>query len=61
MRGRALAELASGRWEAGRHAVLWNGRDRDGHQAPSGTYFARLTLRGDDRAESLVTRLTLVK
>lgn len=61
VRGRALVELASGRWETGRHAVRWDGRDRDGRQAPSGAYFARLSLRGEDRAESLVTRLTLVK
>jgi hypothetical protein len=40
--GRRVAALASGVYEAGEHAISWNGLDDAGRQVPSGTYFARL-------------------
>lgn len=61
VRGREMATLARGDWPAGRHAAAWDGRGPDGRAAPSGTYFARLSVRGADRRDELTARLTLVK
>ena len=64
LRGRKLAGLVSGRRDAGRHEVVWLGRDDRGRALPSGTYLARLTIATDDASRttaSLVARLTLVK
>ena len=40
--GRRLAMLAEGRFDAGRHEVVWEGRDGEGHRMSSGVYFAVL-------------------
>ncbi|MBK7703333.1 MAG: hypothetical protein IPI34_10780 [bacterium] len=61
VRGREMATLAQGDRPAGRHAAAWDGRGPDGRAAPSGTYFARLSVRGADRRDELTARLTLVK
>ena len=44
--GRLVAVLADGAFAAGDHAAAWDGRDRAGRAAASGTYFARLTAGG---------------
>ena len=49
-RGRHIADLASGIWEAGRHELLWDGRDRHGRLVASGAY--RLRLRTEDGVRS---------
>lgn len=51
VRGRLVRNLASGRWPAGRHEVVWDGRG-----VASGTYVARLRAGGRElsRAMSLV-------
>ncbi len=41
--GQHVATLADGRFEAGRHMVVWDGTDAGGHQVASGVYFSRLT------------------
>ncbi|MBM4129688.1 hypothetical protein FJ250_01490 [bacterium] len=51
--GRLVTLLASGRFAAGEHGVDWDGRDRDGRAAASGTYFARLRAGGDTRTLAL--------
>jgi hypothetical protein len=40
--GRKVKTLARGRFEAGRHAVIWDGRDQSGKPVASGVYFYRL-------------------
>jgi len=40
--GRLVARVADGDYSAGRHALLWDGRDRRGSPSPSGVYFYRL-------------------
>jgi hypothetical protein len=42
VRGRLVRTLVNGRVEAGRRAVLWEGRDDDGQRVASGVYFYRL-------------------
>jgi len=42
VRGRALRTLWNGAAAAGRHRVVWDGRDAQGAAAPSGVYFYRL-------------------
>jgi endonuclease I len=42
--GRLVASLAHGELPAGRHAVVWDGRDSRGLEAASGIYFYSLTV-----------------
>jgi len=46
--GRSVATLASGRMEAGRHSIQWDGQ-RDGNAA-AGVYFVRMTFTGENAA-----------
>lgn len=57
LRGRLVASLLDGDLAAGRHAVVWDGRNDGGRGMPSGVYFARLSVGSD---ESL-TRMSLVR
>jgi flagellar hook assembly protein FlgD len=43
VRGRLVRTLVDGRPSSGRVVVVWDGRDDDGREAPSGVYFYRLT------------------
>ncbi|MCH8024027.1 MAG: T9SS type A sorting domain-containing protein, partial [Candidatus Marinimicrobia bacterium] len=40
--GREVLRLVDGHLEAGYHQRVWNGRDRDGREVPTGIYFVRL-------------------
>jgi len=55
--GRLVAVLAEAPFAAGEHGVDWDGRDRQGRAAASGTYYARLRAGGDVRT----VPLTLVR
>ena len=44
--GRKLRELLTGDIRAGRHSVLWDGKDGDGVSVGSGLYFSRLSAGG---------------
>lgn len=57
LQGRRVRTLASGRFEAGEHAVAWDGNDDGGAGVASGVYL--IQLRGDDFAET--RQVTLVK
>ncbi|MCB1185210.1 hypothetical protein KDM41_17455 [bacterium] len=46
--GRLVRELAAAEYPAGRHAVVWDGRDRQGAPAASGAYYVRLTTPGGE-------------
>ncbi len=43
--------------DPGRHAVVWDGRDHDGHRVASGVYFYRLEAEG----ETLTRKMIMVK
>jgi hypothetical protein len=55
--GRLVAELASGVFAPGRHAVTWHGADRDGRPAASGVYVFRLA----GKSGAACRRATLVR
>jgi photosystem II stability/assembly factor-like uncharacterized protein len=55
--GRRVHSLAAGGFGAGRHALIWDGHDRDGMPSPDGVYFVRLRATGQDR----VRRVALVR
>lgn len=57
IRGRLVAPLLAGELTAGEHAIIWNGRDRQGRAQPSGVYVARLRA----GALQLSSRVTLVQ
>ena len=52
--GRRVAELASGRWPAGRHQVDWDVRRMQGGRPAAGLYFARFETPGLSRVARLV-------
>jgi hypothetical protein len=41
--GREVKTLASGRWKAGLHELVWDGTDDAGHPVASGVFWGRLT------------------
>lgn len=51
--GRLVSVLADGPFAAGDHGVPWDGRDRQGREAASGTYYARLSVGADVSTVSL--------
>ncbi len=55
--GGHVATLADGVFEAGKHALTWNGRSQEGRELPSGMYFVRVM------SGSMVTtgKITLIK
>jgi hypothetical protein len=55
--GETVATLVNGERTAGRHEVVWSGRDADGRPVPSGVYLYRLVAR--DHRES--RRMVLLK
>ena len=52
--GRRVASLATGALSAGRHDLVWNGRDAAGRAVPAGVYFARVTSRLGTRSRAIV-------
>ncbi len=59
--GRRIADLAAGKWPAGRYVLPWSGSDAAGHQVASGVYLARLRVSTGGRAATWLQRLTLLK
>jgi beta-lactamase regulating signal transducer with metallopeptidase domain len=57
MMGQKIRSLVSGRLEAGKQSIVWNGRDQQNRPVSSGMYVARLKMEG--HVETL--RMTLVK
>ncbi len=57
-RGRRLRVLASGVLNAGDQEWIWDGRDDEGRDLPSGAYFARLKVAGE---RSLLSKLILIR
>jgi hypothetical protein len=55
--GRLVMTLVEGRVDAGRHHVVWEGRNVSGNRVASGVYFARLTTDGFTQ----VRRITLLR
>ncbi|MFO7652806.1 MAG: FlgD immunoglobulin-like domain containing protein [Candidatus Krumholzibacteriia bacterium] len=55
--GRLVAELAGQVFTAGKHSLSWHGRDQEGREVPSGTYF--LVLNSEE--QRLTQKLTLLK
>jgi hypothetical protein len=52
--GRRVRTLVSGRLEAGRHPIAWDGVDATGTSAPAGVYFVRATASDDTARQRLV-------
>ncbi|MCD4829004.1 MAG: T9SS type A sorting domain-containing protein [Candidatus Cloacimonetes bacterium] len=57
LRGQRIATLADEAFEAGRHEIVWQGRDDAGREVGSGVYLYRLRTGG----ETLVRRMVLLK
>ncbi len=56
--GQKVTELASGEYPAGTVSINWDGRDRNGNDLASGTYFYRMTLNG---SETTTKKLMILK
>jgi len=57
IRGRLVRNLVSGHLDAGRHSVVWTGRDNSGRQVASGVYY--YMIKSGDFADT--RRMTLIK
>ncbi len=57
MRGRVVRRLVSGDLEAGRHEVIWNGRDDAGSPVATGVYLVRVS----DGTRNATAKLMLAK
>jgi flagellar hook assembly protein FlgD len=53
-RGRLVALLEDTILGGGSHAFLWDGRDGEGREVPSGAYFARVLAAGEERTMKLL-------
>jgi predicted alpha/beta superfamily hydrolase len=53
VRGELVAVVGADAYAAGHHQVVWDGRGRDGREAPSGTYRARLFVGGRALGEAV--------
>jgi hypothetical protein len=54
VRGRSVKRLLDRHLAAGRHDVVWDGRDRRGRSAASGVYFYRLNVDGQSTFRKMV-------
>jgi len=54
VQGRLVRTLLDGAMPAGDHLVSWNGTDQNGHQAPSGLYFYKLSSDGQTETKKMV-------
>ncbi|MFH1279437.1 MAG: metallophosphoesterase [Candidatus Eisenbacteria bacterium] len=54
VRGREIALLAAGIFEAGGHSARWGGTDASGDSMPSGVYFVRLRAGGESLARKVL-------
>jgi hypothetical protein len=53
VRGRRVATLATGRWEAGWHPVRWACRNERGEPVAAGLYFVKLEALGEIRTQKI--------
>jgi len=58
--GRLVRELPLGMQPAGKHAITWDGRNRDGRTVSAGVYFVRMLLDGAPFTDA-ATRVTIVR
>ena len=54
MAGQAIRELEGDYMTAGRHRLVWNGRDDAGNAVSAGVYFARLKAGAVDTTAKIV-------
>ncbi|MCK4236818.1 MAG: T9SS type A sorting domain-containing protein, partial [Candidatus Krumholzibacteria bacterium] len=52
--GRLVRVLVEGKWEVGRHRVVWDGKDDSGRAVASGVYFYRLTAGAFTKTKKMV-------
>ena len=54
LKGRLVRQLANRNYEAGRHEVVWNGRDNQGGETASGLYFFRMRTEDDVQTHKML-------
>ena len=52
--GRRVAVLANGRMDAGRHRLLWDGRNTKGQPGAAGVYFLRVRAQDEERSRKIL-------
>jgi len=52
--GRRMAVLCDENLDSGRHEIVWNGRNSQGHDCPSGVYLVRITTATSNANRSVV-------
>nr|MBC8414803.1 T9SS type A sorting domain-containing protein [Candidatus Cloacimonadota bacterium] len=54
IKGQKVKQIVSGRLSAGRHSVIWNGKDDNGKAVSSGIYFYRMRTDSYDKTKRMV-------
>ena len=54
IRGRLVSTLIRGPVAAGRHQIVWQGRDDSGEPLPSGVYLCRMNANGESRTRKML-------
>jgi len=52
--GREVTSLVDAARSAGRHSLVWAGRDREGRAIPAGIYFVRMDAGGETQIQKAV-------
>ncbi len=54
LRGKLARSLVRDAYSAGRHEVIWNGKDNGGHRLPSGVYMVRMSAHGTNEIQKVL-------
>ena len=61
LKGQKIKTLENRTLEAGEHSVVWNGKDQDGNNIPSGIYFSKLDADNNSGRYTSVKKIILLK
>jgi hypothetical protein len=54
LKGRRVRQLANRNYEAGRHEIVWDGRDSRGGETASGLYFFRMSTEDEVQTHKML-------
>jgi hypothetical protein len=61
IRGRIIKSLLDGVQPAGSHEIGWDGKNRSGNAVPTGIYFYKMRVSGNDREYTATRKMVLMK
>ncbi len=61
VRGHLVRRLSDRRYEAGEHAIAWNGRDVEGRRVAAGTYFGKLKAGNSEATADQIRKIIILR